>query len=110
LSPEARSLLYYLNNGKPMDRVEAKKYGGKPSIPQTEWFAKTSAVNSLQESYDNLLGETRRQKAAINELWQSIELILNIITDKYNSPEIATKIDELKQTIENYYFIENDKS
>lgn len=110
LSPEARSLLYYLNNGKPMDRIEAKKYGGKPSIPKVEWFAKTSAVNSLQESYDNLLGETRRQKAAINELWQSIELILNIITDKYNSPEIATKIDELKQTIENYYFIENDKS
>lgn len=110
LSPEARSLLYYLNNGKPMDRVEAKKYGGKPSIPKVEWFAKTSAVNTLQESYDNLLGETRRQKAAINELWQSIELILNIITDKYNSPEIATKIDELKQTIENYYFIENDKS
>ena len=110
LSPEARSLLYYLNNGKPMDRIEAKNYGGKPSIPQTEWFAKTSAVNSLQESYDNLLKETRRQKAAINELWQSIELILNIITDKYNSPEIATKIDELKQTIENYYFIENDKS
>lgn len=110
LSPEARSLLYYLNNGKPMDRIEAKKYGGKPSVPQTEWFAKTSAVNSLQESYDNLLGETRRQKAAINELWQSIELILNIITDKYNSPEIASKIDELKQTIENYYFIENDKS
>ena len=110
LSPEARSLLYYLNNGKPMDRIEAKKYGGKPSIPKVEWFAKTSAVNTLQESYDNLLGETRRQKAAINELWQSIELILNIITDKYNSPEIATKIDELKQTIENYYFIENDKS
>lgn len=110
LSSEARSLLYYLNNGKPMDRIEAKKYGGKPSIPQTEWFAKTSAVNSLQESYDNLLGETRRQKAAINELWQSIELILNIITDRYNSPEIASKIDELKQTIENYYFIENDKS
>lgn len=110
LSPEARSLLYYLNNGKPMDRIEAKRYGGKPSIPKVEWFAKTSAVNSLQESYDNLLGETRRQKAAINELWQSIELILNIITDKYNSPEIATKIDELKQTIENYYFIENDKS
>lgn len=110
LSPEARSLLYYLDNGKPMDRIEAKKYGGKPSIPKTEWFAKTSAVNSLQESYDNLLGETRRQKAAINELWQSIELILNIITDRYNSPEIVSKIDELKQTIENYYFIENDKS
>lgn len=110
LSPEARSLLYYLDNGKPMDRIEAKKYGGKPSIPKIEWFAKTSAVNSLQESYDNLLGETRRQKAAINELWQSIELILNIITDRYNSPEIVSKIDELKQTIENYYFIENDKS
>lgn len=110
LSPEARSLLYYLNNGKPMDRIEAKKYGGKPSIPQTEWFAKTSDVNNLHKSYDNLLGETRRQKAAINELWQSIELILNIITDKYNSPEIVSKIDELKQTIENYYFIENDKS
>lgn len=110
LSPEARSLLYYLDNGKPMDRIEAKKYGGKPSIPKIEWFAKTSAVNSLQESYDNLLRETRRQKAAINELWQSIELILNIITDRYNSPEIVSKIDELKQTIENYYFIENDKS
>ena len=110
LSPEARSLLYYLNNGKPMDRIEAMRYGGKPSIPEHEWFAKTSAVNSLQESYDNLLEETRRQKAAINELWQSIELILNIITDKYNSPEIVSKIDELKQTIENHYFIENDKS
>lgn len=110
LSPEVRSLLYYLDNGKPMDRIEAKNYGGKPSIPKTEWFVKTSAVNSLQESYDNLLGETRRQKAAINELWQSIELILNIITDRYNSPEIVSKIDELKQTIENYYFIENDKS
>lgn len=103
-------LLYYLDNGRPMYTVENKKYGGKPCAPEHEWFAKTSAVNTLQESYDNLLGETRRQKAAINELWQSIELILNIITDKYNSPEIATKIDELKQTIENYYFIENDKS
>ncbi len=111
LSPEARSLLYYLNNGKPMDRVEAKKYGGKPSIPKVEWFAKTSAVNSLQDSYDNLLGETRRQKAAIVELWQSIELILNIITDKYkDNADIAEQLKLLNQKITNYYFVENDKS
>lgn len=111
LSPEARSLLYYLNNGKSMDRIEAKKYGGKPSIPKVEWFAKTSAVNSLQESYDNLLGETRRQKAAIVELWQSIELILNIITDKYkDNADIAEQLKLLNQKITNYYFVENDKS
>lgn len=110
LSPEARSLLYYLNNGKPMDRVEAKKYGGKPSIPKVEWFAKTSAVNLLQESYTNLLEETSRQKAAIVELWQSIELILNIITDKYkDNADIAEQLKLLNQKITNYYFVENDK-
>ena len=110
LSPEARSLLYYLNNGKPMDRIEAKKYGGKPSIPKVEWFAKTSAVNSLQESYTNLLYETSRQKAAIVELWQSIELILNIITDKYkDNADIAEQLRLLNQKITNYYFVENDK-
>ena len=110
LSPEARSLLYYLNNGKPMDRIEAKKYGGKPSIPKVEWFAKTSAVNSLQESYTNLLEETSRQKAAIVELWQSIELILNIITDKYkDNADIAEQLKLLNQKITNYYFVENDK-
>ena len=110
LSPEARSLLYYLNNGKPMDRIEAKKYGGKPSIPKVEWFAKTSAVNSLQESYTNLLYETSRQKAAIVELWQSIELILNIITDKYkDNADIAEQLKLLNQKITNYYFVENDK-
>ena len=110
LSPEARSLLYYLNNGKPMDRIEAKKYGGKPSIPKVEWFAKTSAVNSLQKSYTNLLEETSRQKAAIVELWQSIELILNIITDKYkDNADIAEQLKLLNQKITNYYFVENDK-
>lgn len=110
LSPEARSLLYYLNNGKPMDRVEAKKYGGKPSIPKVEWFAKTSAVNLLQKSYTNLLEETSRQKAAIVELWQSIELILNIITDKYkDNADIAEQLKLLNQKITNYYFVENDK-
>ena len=111
LSPEARSLLYYLDNGVPMNRLEAIKYGGKPSIPKTEWFAKTSAVSALQESYDNLLGETSRQKAAIVELWQSIELILNIITDKYkDNTDIAEQLKLLNQKITNYYFVENDKS
>ena len=103
-------LLYYLDNGVPMDTIENKKYGGKPSIPKVEWFAKTSAVNSLQESYTNLLYETSRQKAAIVELWQSIELILNIITDKYkDNADIAEQLRLLNQKITNYYFVENDK-
>lgn len=110
LSPEARSLLYYLDKGKPMDRIEAKRYGGKPSIPKTEWFAKTSAVNLLQKSYTDLLEETSRQKAAIVELWQSIELILNIITDKYkDNADIAEQLKLLNQKITDYYFVENDK-
>ena len=37
-----------------MYTIENKKYGGKPCVPEHEWFAKTSAVNSLQESYTNL--------------------------------------------------------
>lgn len=103
-------LLYYLDNGVPMYTIENKKYGGKPSIPKVEWFAKTSAVNSLQESYTNLLEETSRQKAAIVELWQSIELILNIITDKYkDNADIAEQLKLLNQKITNYYFVENDK-
>ena len=103
-------LLYYLDNGRPMHTVENIKYGGKPCVPEHEWFAKTSAVNLLQESYTNLLEETSRQKAAIVELWQSIELILNIITDKYkDNADIAEQLKLLNQKITNYYFVENDK-
>lgn len=103
-------LLFYLDNGRPMNTVEQRKYGGKSCVPEHEWFAKSSAVSALQESYDNLLGETRRQKAAIVELWQSIELILNIITDKYkDNADVAEQIKLLNQKITNYYFVENDK-
>ena len=103
-------LLYYLDNGVPMYTIENKKYGGKSCVPEHEWFAKTSAVNLLQESYTNLLYETSRQKAAIVELWQSIELILNIITDKYkDNADIAEQLRLLNQKITNYYFVENDK-
>jgi hypothetical protein len=103
-------LLYYLDNGHPMYTIEQIKYGGKPCVPEKEWFAKTSAVNLLQESYTNLLEETARQKAAIVELWQSIELILNIITDKYkDNADITEQLRLLNQKITNYYFVENDK-
>src|SRR5574344_947525 len=103
-------LLYYLDNGVPMYTIENIKYGGKPCVPEHEWFAKTSAVNLLQKSYTNLLEETSRQKAAIIELWQSIELILNIITDKYkDNADIAEQIKLINKKITNYYFVENDK-
>ena len=67
-------------------------------------------INLLQKSYTDLLEETSRQKAAIVELWQSIELILNIITDKYkDNADIAEQLKLLNQKITNYYFVENDK-
>lgn len=103
-------LLFYLDNGRPMNTVERRKYGGKSCVPEVEHFAKTSAVSALQESYTNLLYETSRQKAAIVELWQSIELILNIITDKYkDNADIAEQLALLNQKITNYYFVENDE-
>lgn len=109
LSSHVTSLLHYLDTGNYYDTVEALKYGGLPRVPEHPWIAPMSAVDKLINNDNNLNVEIQGIKAEQQEIWQAIELILNIITDKYsNIPELQNDIRHLTDKIGAHNFVQNN--
>lgn len=111
LSSDVRSLLWYLDKGTPMNTQQAIRYGGKASVPtdDNQWIASKTELKNVQNSIEDLQHKYTRQQTNLIEIWQAIELILNIITDKYKDiPEVQNDIRNLTDVINNQKFIQNN--
>lgn len=102
LSHYVVDLLKYIDTGVSAVPTKEDVKNGLPTAPKVDWIATRKEYNTLQKSYEQLLGECRTQQASIKELWDTIKLIIQLIQGTQDA-EIKEGIDKIVQYLDGKY-------